>query len=396
MLALLLITCSLPLACSWVFEGGELLLWLARVEEVQEGLRQGSLVLFPSLNVIQAYGGELTALDSNLLLMIPAVLRIVGAGITSSYRIYMLLLQAGTILFAWKFSQSMFRDDMSAVFGVIFYVTCPYRLYISYDQGSLGAAAVWMLLPLLALGIRGISHSRPKYLYILVSSLAFAGIVWSSASWTLILYCTIAITSILLRKIQLWIPFIIGSILSFPQTARLLGYLLRGGMEEWKVPADTISGHGYFPGQFFTAYVYKPGQPGLGMGIMLAMVILLWMVFTENKKIEKPFKAFTISGLVLLLLSLQIFPWDILQRTFAPILRAVALLGTPAIFFGAASAAFSISAGFAMDQIRGLENKKLSIAVQVIVGTAAVAVAVYMLNTLMYARVPVYLTDSLK
>ena len=99
---IIFVVASLPIACAYVMNGGEILLWLARIEEVKAGLQSGDINLFVSAELTATYGGQAYALNSNLWFILPALMRLIGISITSTYRIYMLLLNLIT-LFSTKY-----------------------------------------------------------------------------------------------------------------------------------------------------------------------------------------------------------------------------------------------------------------------------------------------------
>ena len=127
----IVVAASLPIACAYVMNGGEILLWLARIEELKTGLQSGDINLFVSAELTAAYGGQAYALNSNLWFILPALMRLVGISITSTYRIFMLLLNLITLFSAKYFFETVFKEKNTAAVGVLLYMTCPYQIFIS-------------------------------------------------------------------------------------------------------------------------------------------------------------------------------------------------------------------------------------------------------------------------
>lgn len=394
--AVLFIIAALPLACDYVLPGRDVLLWLARVEEVKIDLSIGNFVLFPSIDVITAYNGQLTALDSNIWLVVPAVLRVMGLNIMSVWRIFMALLQLGTVFSAKLLFERLFEDRYTALFGVLFYITCPYRIYVCYDRGNLGQAVVWMLIPLFIRGLLGVYDKEHKYLWMAAAAVSLAGIGYANAITAVVFVGLAVLAGALCRNVKLYIPVLAGIVLFLPGAGRLLSYVLNGGMEEWNISVQTISNQGYSVGQFFNVYIYQENLPGLGLGLAGALFMLVWLRFTkEGPGMRKVYKLFLILGLLCLCLSLKWFPWDIVQRLAGPVFRLIPLFGTPGIFFGFASILFCVPAAFAAEGIRRHENRAVSVGGTVMLAAAAVGVALFLCNTLTFSRMPLFFTDSL-
>ena len=89
---IVLLVVSLPLFCGYILEGGDVVIWIRRIDEVRAGFRSPWNVMFPTPALIAECGGEFSALNSNLWLFLPAFFRWLGFSITNTYRIYILLL----------------------------------------------------------------------------------------------------------------------------------------------------------------------------------------------------------------------------------------------------------------------------------------------------------------
>lgn len=400
--AVILVAASVPVACGYIMAGGNILLWIARLEEVREGLTYGSFVMYPSAELISAYGGQLTAFDSNLWLIFPAMIRLAGGSIVTVYRLFMLFIQIGTLFTAVLMFRSFFREEVTVLFGVLLYMTCPYRLYICYDRADLAQAVVWLLIPLLVWGvlekekISGSTQSAlslPGVIPLVVSSAALAGIGYASGIMLIIAAGLIILAALSGRSLRLLIPAAVGTLLYLPGGIRLLQYLLHGITEIENMPLAPISGKGYYFGQFFSSFAYQEGMPGLGLGLLMALFLLLWFLFCNGRAgMSGRCRRVGELGLLLLCFSLHWFPWDVMQRIGGIFLRTVALFGTPGIFFGLACIALSVPGAFAVEKAGKETNGCIRAGVPVILFTAAIGLAVYLCNTLTFSRMPLDLT----
>jgi hypothetical protein len=403
---ILLVTACIPLMGNWIVSGSDhLIYWLDRIEEVSGGLRGGYSVLFPSAESVLYYNGQTEALDSNLWLLIPAFLRNLGFTITSAYRLFMLLIQGVTLVSAVLLSKELFSDRLTAAFGVLFYMTAPYRIYLCYDGGYLGEAVVWMLLPLFIWGVCGTCRQqygdlkrwdRRRILALAVSTLSFAGIAYADSMMLLILGAAAVIGGVWFRRWTVLLPLAAGTILFLPGARYFLRYLLKGGYEYLSLPLGSISGGGYAFGQFFASYTYLEGMPGLGLGLFGALLMLLYIYFLkEMPKMSGGCSFALVSSALLLFMSTKLFPWDLLQRVGAPFLRVIGLMGTPRIFFGLASAALCLPAACAMGAVSKQPQKFIRIGIPIMIAVGAIGISIYLCNTISYNHMPWFFQDEL-
>lgn len=340
--AVIFIAASLPAVCGYGREGGDILLWLARVEELGQGLKYGSLMIYPSAELVSTYGGQLTAHDTNLWLLAPALIRLAGGSLAASYRIFMTLIQAATLFTTIMMFGRIFKERETVLIGVLLYMTCPYRLYICYDRADLAQAVVWMLVPLLVWAVLG-----EKWI---VSSLALAGIGYASGFLVLVLAGLVILAALLGKKPRLLVPAALGTLLYLPGGIRLLLNLLQGVTVIENMPLAPVGGRGYYFGQFFSSFAYKEGMPGLGLGLVTALLVLVWFLFC-NGRADMPgsCRAAAVLGLILLFCSSHWFPWDLIQRLGGVFYRLVPLSGSPAVFFGLSCMALCIPGAYAVE-----------------------------------------------
>lgn len=392
----ILVVASLPLACGYVMEGGDILLWLARVEEVKDNLQARYFLLYPSSELIVAYEGQFSALNSNLWLLIPAIIRILGGSITTSYRLYLLFLNMITMLTVHKMFGEIFEKKVPVLFGVLFYMTCPYRIYICYDKANLGMVAAWTLIPLVVGGMVRLFRTSITWKNVVMIAVAFAAVGYADGILLLFLSGIIILGVIWYRKPQGLIPLVSGLILYLPGATCWLSYLMVGGMEEWNLPIRSIAGQGYALGQFFSTWTYRLGCPGLGLGLMCGLAFYIWPWLAENSFYMKShYTFFTFVMCFLALLSLECFPWDMVQRLGTPFLRLVSLMETQGFCFGFTSLAACVPAACGVERMIKHQRYEGMVGVALAVVFAAIGVAIYICNSLTYYRVPMFLTEFL-
>lgn len=391
---------SLPLSCAYVMEGGDILIWLGRIEEVKENLSKGSFLMFPSAELTVARNGQISALYSNVWLLIPAMIRMAGGSITLAYRLYMLLLQALALFAAKKMFENLFSDENTVLMGVLLYMMSPYRLYVCYDKASLGMAAAWALIPLAVWGIADAVRLKAGWKgfikHTAVTGLTLAAIGYADGMLLLFTLGVGVLGILWYRRPAGLAALAAGGILYIPGMIYFARYILKGGMEVWGLPLGSIASRGYSVGQFFSSWTYRENSPGLGLGLMIALIVLFWLAFTEGSlEIVKKYGYFVILLCVLGFMSMSSFPWDFVQRAGEPFLRLVPLMETPGMAFGFATLAASVLGAYGVECAGKQSHSFVRLGLPFMAALAAAGVWVYMCNTLTYSRIPMYLLDTL-
>lgn len=375
LLALVGIVTLLPAGYNYIMDGGLVTEWTDRVWETSSGLQDGQLQLFSSVN-------------SGLWLLIPGFLFRISGNITRVYCLCMLLLQMGTLLAAILFFQGVFADRetrLPSLYGVLLYMTCPYRIYVCYDLADLPQAVVWMLLPLYAWAVIKTIRSERKWPYVLAAGAVLAGTGYAAAAFFLIISGAAVLAGLVWRKAWILSSVPVGGVLFLPGLYRLSQYLFSDklpGPAVCPLPQD-----GYRLGEFFGSYSSHNGHPGMGMGMLLCLLAGIWMGFVENRKDSHDAcrGAAILSGLFIVP-ALYGFSREILWKPGDVCSRLMALTGSPAVFWGMACFFLCIPAACAVDRISRHENKYIAFAVPAAVMTACIGLCVYQCNILAYFR----------
>ena len=97
-------------------------------------------------------------------LYFPAFLRLLGFSIQSAYKMFVALINLGTILCSYYAFRKMFSSKKSGLIGCIAYTLAPYRLMDLYTRASVGEYTAMMVLPLILCGFYMIFHySKEKF-----------------------------------------------------------------------------------------------------------------------------------------------------------------------------------------------------------------------------------------
>lgn len=384
-----LIIVSAPLFCGYVMDNGDIRFWLARIEECREALLMGRFCLFPSNEVVLACQGQYSSLNSNLWLMFPVMLRLFGISEGLACVFYMLLLNILALFSAKRMFSAIFMNRNTVLCGVVLYLTCPGRMYLLYDKANLGSAAAWAVIPL-AIGL-ALEMCRGRAGWGKIAGLALS-LALSGYADGVLMFLTIGVLMVIIIWYRKWRPLlaiVLGVFLVFPGAYYFWRYLLCGGMEAWNLPMQTISGKGYAVGQFFSSWVYRDNYPGLGLGLLLALLFFIWHGLTERDlDIWHTYGVWILVSCLFAWMSMKYFPWDIIQRLGAPLLRFVGLIETPGINFGFVSLGVSVLGGYGIECAQRQKNLFVKVGMPAIIILSAAGVALYICNTLVYNRLP--------
>ncbi len=151
-LLLLIIVCSLPLTVNYLFGNAhDLKFHLTRIEGIKDGLQNG---VFPVKIQSNWLGGgyAVSVFYGDLLLYIPAILRLFGVSIQTSYNFYVLLINTLTVLIAYHCFTKM-SDQKAGLLCTIIYSFNIFRLYDIYTRAAVGEYTAMTFMPLLAYGL---------------------------------------------------------------------------------------------------------------------------------------------------------------------------------------------------------------------------------------------------
>lgn len=382
----------LPLTCGYIMNSGIIGEWIARVDELSGVLRGGGILLFPSQEALAATGGQARAMNSNLWFLLPALISGGVKRIVLAWGVYLFSMQALTLLGAYLLFRRLFGGGQSGYpvfFGVLLYMTCPYRIYISYDLADMSQVAFWSLLPFYLWGAVGIAKREKLMINCIAASLSLAGMAYADLMQMLVVTGFSLLVALCSRRWLLLPSLGAGCLAAMPCLLRLAGYLFRGDLDFLGIPVESIMGKGYVAGEFFNSFAYKDGHPGMGLGMLASLLAGLWLMFVKAQwKSRKECTLFGGLAGLLLCMSLACFPWEFVQRLGEWALKAVSLFGTPAVFFGMAQAAFCVPAAWAMGQLEEQEEKVVSMGLPLAVILVCLGCCVYQCNMITYARLP--------
>jgi len=153
------LTAGVLLACfpyltDYIIRGDDSMFHLSRIAYLADSLRAGSM--FPVRvqgTWASGHGYAVSLFYSDFFLYLPALLRLTGFSIMTSYKIFVFLVTAATAAIAYFSFRKCVKDEYGALFGSMIYLLAPYRMYNVYSRGAVGEFLAMAFLPLVCCGV---------------------------------------------------------------------------------------------------------------------------------------------------------------------------------------------------------------------------------------------------
>ncbi|MBQ7839210.1 MAG: hypothetical protein IJ390_01785 [Lachnospiraceae bacterium] len=328
---------SLPLFISGINIGHDLRFHLMRIEGIAQEIRSGNIPVRLSSLWMDGYGYPVSVYYGDLLLYIPALLRIAGFSIEESYKFYVLFINFGTSLVSLLSFRRIFKDEKIALFTTFAYVTASYRLVDIYIRAAVGEYSALMFLPMIALAVCEIYRSDAKDHAFCKKNALLLALGMTGVIGTHILTAEMAVILLVLICVVLWKKTfcrktILTYLLAAVQTLCLNLYFLVPFLDYYKNVTvkinDTVSGDtvkkiqsgGAYIAQYFAFFQDAFGHNSaevndrmlLTPGIVLMAALIFGMILWFLKKGNRETRFLTAFSALVLFIASDLFPWDYL------------------------------------------------------------------------------------
>lgn len=353
---------SVPLLTDYCLGGSDLGATLSQIRVIREGLGKAFPIRLGPLNSMD-YGYSSASFQANVFYLIPALLHFFGMDPGSAYKWTLFLFNLATALIADVcFQKCSGRREIGLVSSML-YTWCPYRCSEMYLTGDLGELAAWTFLPLIALGIR--------FLYRKDGEGKDSGQAWVTLAWGFSLV-TVSSTVVLSSVAVMTVVFMIVMWRETIQKERILAigktvvatvlvnvwFLLpmllrmRNVYNVAPMMVQDFRGKGIYLSQYLTIFYWGgdgtdfvqngiSGAQAVGPGIavMALLIFCFWVMFTKQYQAAKDptsvyrwhlLRKAMLVGSVLMILSSNLFPWDLAKDRNLLCSVILALLYTPA------------------------------------------------------------------
>lgn len=418
---ILLIFLCIPLFTPYLYRiggGHDISFHLMRIEGLAEGLKMGQFPVKIQPAWYEGFGYGCSVFYGDLFLYVPAFLRLLGMPLQTAYKLYVVMVQAGTLAITYYSLKGIFEERRIGLAGTALYGFAVYRLMNLYVRGAVGEYTAMAFLPLisyaLVLLLKKESTARELWKGSLLLSLAMTGILQShilSAEMVcivMLVICLVYIKRVFQRKVfgafagaaGLTVLLNLGFLVPFADymlTGKFNVNAINGG---WRVEQN-IQEYGAFVSQLGRLFYGAGGgnQPvsmgtqgempiGVGLGLILALVLFCFLAVKLKKEEKQNFvwklaKISCFIAVLSLFMSTCYFPWEALRKSNVLIRYLVINLQFPWRFCTIASVSLVLLWCCLFDMLQKLwKPKAVLTAAGVALGLSAVTAGYFMADVL--------------
>ena len=151
--AILAVFVSLPLFDPYHMTGHDMGFHLERIEALAANLKVGQFPSRISADWLNGKGYAASIFYGDLFLLIPALLRILGASVQLAYKTYIFVVNAVTVAVSMYCFRKLIVSRLGAIIASIVYVLAPYRILCLYSRAAVGEYTALIFYPLVFLGL---------------------------------------------------------------------------------------------------------------------------------------------------------------------------------------------------------------------------------------------------
>lgn len=370
---------SLPLMNNYLLWGNDIAYHLARIEGIKDGLREGQFPVMIYPEGLQGHG-YLNAMYPNLFLYIPAILRLMGVSIATSYKFLLILSNIACVLLTYSALRSIKVRTRIALMATTLYVLLPYHFTNLYSRAALGEALAMAFLPIaltglyhvilgdktknwqLILGITGLIQSHVLSSLIVIIICVLAAIIFIVPIIREKRLLNIAVAAVITLLINLW--FIIPFLHYYSTDTLNTDALNWSKYQEYTVYFDTLFGVG-------TTTNFRSLSLGLPIGVMIVLSAAFVAKRIHKHEKYEPLKSYStflfFIGLFFLFMIIQPFPGDKLM-VLTPLKAFMENLQFPWRLLGIVATIFTLTGAVTLNETDFLNphEKELSVVLAIL------------------------------
>ena len=309
-------------------DGHDLDYHLARIQQIAVQLKEFKIPVLIHPDLADGLGYANSIFYPELFLYIPAIIHLIGIGTITTYKIFIGIITFATYIIMYKTSKTITKKTSISIIASLLYTFSLYRIVDVYTRAALGEILAFTFAPLILLGLYELIYNNEKKWWIL--PLGIFGIVNSHiltfgiAVIFILLFLVLNIKRIFKDKSRIKY-IIISGIISILLTASVfLPIIEQATNNDYKVfsggTSEQLSEKSLLLTQIFMNE-YKDArckdntqvndQMNFGNGILLlALTLFIFIAKWENSNDKNFIWKIFISGIILLIMTSVIFPWQ--------------------------------------------------------------------------------------
>ncbi len=394
-IALITLAASLPLLLHGAVIGQDEYFHLMRIDGLAEALKSGQIPVRMQALWMDGFGYPVSVYYGDLLLYIPAILRIIGFSVNASYKMLLVLLNLATAVVTYLCMKRMFKKDHIALITTAGYTVAIYRMLDMYARSAVGEAMSFIFFPIIALALWNMYGSEKKTVdtehsiktvpsddltvgsrdsdasafgilqNAILISIGMSGLMYSHTLSVAMTAAFLAIVVIVFIKrtfskqvLLTWIGGVVGTILlSLAFLIPLLDYTMNVTTNtKVNEGEELIQWGGVYLYQYFMVFQQPFGGNSIdikerlsytpGLILMIAFVAAIVHIILRHTK-KKTVYMFVFSVIAMWLAS-NVFPWDFLSQH---VTKSVATIQFPWRFVGIACICLALLLGCLIETI---------------------------------------------
>lgn len=347
--AVISLIASIPFLLGVSLNGADLTFHLHRIEGIADGLRSGQFPVRIEPEWVHGHGYACGIFYCNILFYFPALLRLAGFPITFSYNIFCVVLNVATAIVSYGVFRRIFTDRNIGLVCSALYTLSGMRIFKTVMTGGPGENGALLFLPLVVYGFWALLAYETEDIRFKKSwiplSVGFAGLIQTHIlTCELTAFVSVLVCLVCCKRVFAKSRFLMlckGAFASLVMTAWFVVPMLDFVWHE-NVHVEYISGRTIQEaGLVFRDLFFRWGLSPTGVGFYLALVLVLFGVLWITGKCKKEAKDIFSLGkislclcVLLMIMSLQVFPWNKIQALHPILASLISSIQFPYRFLG--------------------------------------------------------------
>ncbi len=336
-LVILTLAISYPVLFTTPAKGHDLEFHLQRIEGIVNDVSFSNFPVRLQSKWVNGFGCPISIFYGDIFLYLPAALRLIGLPIMPVYRIFILCINAATVIISYFSFKALFNERISLVTTAL-YSTAAYRLVDVYVRAALGESLTITFLPAVAACIYLIISSddldlRRKARIFLAFS--FSSIICShvlTTSMLIVVLIPVCVASLFLfckkgerirRFAELFISGILTLLISAFFTIPFLDFYLTGDIayaSDHNIQGIGLRARDLF--RFFsdpfrpdgTDIQKTPGFPLMAALLVATVLCIIMPILKKRSDGMKKIIFWTVISIVILFMTSHLFPWNFIEH----------------------------------------------------------------------------------
>lgn len=320
---------SIPLLNEGLPVGHDLPFHMARIEGIASGLQSGQFPVRVHGETLNGYGYPNSLFYPELLLYVPAFLRLLGVSTFTCYKFYMVMVHTLTVVLSYVAFKKFTGSRFIGMIASIIYLLAPYRLVCAYYRSAIGEFTALSFLPLALYGLYAVLYgSKKDWMYLVAGA---TGVLQShilTSEMTVLLagiLCVVGIRRLFGREkrvIQLLYAAVTTLLLNLWMLGPMLLMMGQLGLSVFDRPAsvqnwlDMPDGFGYL----FTVGSLNASRP-YPVGWISLFALGFYLLYRITHKIDEKNEMrcrvgdiFAWLSVVFTIATTSYFPWAIVEK----------------------------------------------------------------------------------